>query len=94
MAHTRFKLEILFSKFEDIIPQPTFKVVLHLGQVEVSAGVHSETGVDVVEEMETEIHERTRDWSAIYFDVLFIKMPTTSSHQQKSSVLLQFPNGT
>ena len=76
--------ELALRGDEDVVPQPRFEVALHLGQVEIGAGVAGEQRLRVVEEVEREIEDRRRTPAAPSIaHVLFQQVPAARPHQQR-----------
>ena len=67
------------SQVEDIIPKSSFKVVLHLGKVEVWAVTALDQFGGVVEKVDGEIEKTSGDSLSVNKDVTFIKVPSSWS---------------
>lgn len=55
----------ILTELEDVVPETSFEVVLHLGQVEVRAKASLDELFSVVEEVKTEIEQATGDGLAV-----------------------------
>lgn len=74
---------VVLSKVEDIVPQTGLEVRLHLGQVKVRTVPTGNQLLGVVEEVETEVEQRSGDGFAVNGEVLLIQVPATSTGNQR-----------
>jgi hypothetical protein len=70
---------VVLSKIEDVIPQPCLKMRLHLGQVEVWTESTLDKLMCVVEEVQAEVKETTRDGLAVNGEVLLLEVPSAGT---------------
>jgi hypothetical protein len=70
---------VVLGKVEDIVPQPSLEVALHLGQVVVRAGATLDELFCVVVEVDTEVEQAAGDGLAINSEVLLLQMPATGA---------------
>ncbi len=52
--------QVILRKDDDLVPQPGFKMVLHLRQVEIGAGALRDRGLGAVEHIEPEVEQGAR----------------------------------
>lgn len=71
--------DVVLSQVEDIIPQPSLEVALHLGQVVVGASATLDQLLSVVVEVDTEIEQTAGDGLAVDCEVLLLQVPATST---------------
>jgi hypothetical protein len=81
--------EGLLGGDEDVVPEARLGVVLELGQVEVRPGAPLQQRLRVVEDVQPEVEERTRDRLAVHQDVLLGQVPAPGAHQQGGGLVLQ-----
>ena len=72
----------ILCKVEDVIPETGLQVRLHLWQVEVWASSTRDELLGVVEEVETEVEEGSRDWLSVNCEVLLLQMPSSWAYDQ------------
>jgi hypothetical protein len=73
---------IVLGHVEDIIPQPSLEMRLHLGQVEVWSRSALDELVCVVEEVQSEVEQSTGDWLAVDREVLLLEMPSSRASNE------------
>lgn len=73
---------VVLSKVEGVVPETSLEVALHLGEVEVRSESLLLGLEGIVEEVETEIEERTGDGLAINSDVLLLEVPSTGTDDE------------
>lgn len=64
---------------EDVIPEPRFEVMLHLGKIKVGSEATLDEFVGIVKETETKIKDGGRDGSVVDGHASFIQMPAPRS---------------
>ncbi len=74
---------------EDVVPQPGLEVALELGQIEVGPGFPGQQALDVVEVVETEIHQAGRKGLAVHLQVALHQVPAPRSHHEDRRPLAQ-----
>lgn len=73
---------VVLGEVEDIIPETSLKMRLHLGEIEVRAVATGNELLGIVVEVETEVKETTGDGLAINLEVLLIEVPAASTGNQ------------
>ena len=81
--------QVVLRKIEDVVPKPRFQIALHLRQIEVWTAAAGEQLSRIMEEVETKIEERGRDWRAVYVEVLLHQVPTSRAHKEDSRIVDQ-----
>ena len=74
--------DVVLGEVEDVVPQASFQVGLHLGQVEVRAEAAALGLKGVVEEVQTEIEEGAGHGLAIDGDVLLLEVPAAGANDE------------
>ena len=74
--------DVVLGKVEDIVPETSLEMRLHLGEVEVGAEAALDGLEGVVEEVQTKVEERTADGLTVDGDVLLLKVPATGADNQ------------
>jgi hypothetical protein len=69
--------DVVLGKIEDIVPQSSLKVALHLGQVVVRAGATLDELLCVVVKVDTEVEQTAGDRLAINGEVHLLQVPAT-----------------
>src|ERR1700733_432415 len=64
-------------------------MALHLRQIEIGASATLEELAGVVEKVEPEIYERTRQSLALLGEMAFVQMPTARAHDQHRGLAVQ-----
>src|SRR3569832_792756 len=72
-----------------VVPEPCYVAALHLGQVEVWAGVPREQFFRVAEEVEAEIEQAPRHGPAVDEDMLLVEVPAARAAQQGRDLILE-----
>jgi hypothetical protein len=70
---------VVLSKVEDVVPESSLEMTLHLGKVEVWASSSLNKLLSVVEEVQTKVEQTTRDGLAVNSEMLLLQVPTTST---------------
>lgn len=70
---------VVLSSVEDVVPQTSFQVRLHLGEIEVWASASLDELMGIVEEVETKVKQTAGDWLSINSEMLLIKVPASST---------------
>lgn len=73
---------VVLGKVEDIVPQSSLKVALHLGQVEVRTSATLHELLRVVVEVDTKVEKTARDGFAIDGEVLLLQVPATVTRDE------------
>ena len=84
-SHANF----ILGKAEGIVPKAGFKVVLHLGQVEVGSETSLDLLVGVMEEEETKVEQRSRHGLPVNGDVSFLEMPSSCSDEKNGMLVVE-----
>jgi nucleoside phosphorylase len=69
--------EVVLGKVEDIVPQASFTVVLHLREVEVRTATASEELFGIVEEVEGKVEDGAAQGLIVNGHTRFIEMPSS-----------------
>jgi hypothetical protein len=72
---------------EDLVPEASLEVALHLRQIEEGAVRASRELPRVVEEVEPEVEERGRDGPPVHGDVLLRKVPAARAHEERRGLV-------
>ena len=70
---------VILTELEDIIPETSFEIVFHLGEIEVRTLTILDELLGIVEEIETKVEERARHRLAINLNVWLVEMPASWS---------------
>ena len=73
---------VVLRQVECIVPQPSLKMRLHLGQVEVWSRSALDELVCVVEEVQSKVEQPTRDGLSINGEVLLLEMPSSRASNE------------
>lgn len=76
---TEWDANVSLGEIEDIVPESSFAVVLHLRQVKVWTRAASDELLGIVEEIESKVENRAAYRLVINSDTGFIEVPPTRS---------------
>ena len=71
--------ELASREAEDVVPQSSLEVVLHLGEVEVGARAPLDELGGVVVEVDGKVEQTARDGLAVDQDVTLLQVPSSGS---------------
>ena len=74
--------DVRLSEEENVIPQASLEVVLHLRKVKVGAEASLDQFIRVMVEKEPKVEQGTRHWRFVDGHAWLVEMPTTGSHNE------------
>lgn len=74
--------DVVLGEVEDVVPQSSLEMRLHLGQVEVGSVATLDELKGVVEKVETKVEKGARDGLAVDGEMLLLQMPSSSTANQ------------
>src|SRR6185295_4827500 len=84
-----WNLQRVLREIENVVPEPRFEVALHLWQIKIGPAATLEQFAGVVKEKEPESEQAAGNRFAIQEQVFLRPMPTTRTHQQRRSFLVE-----
>src|SRR5580698_11353592 len=74
---------------EDIVPKAGLEMALHLGKIKIGAGAARQELAGVVEEIEPEIKQASRDGLAVEKHMLLGQVPPARPHEERGRLWVQ-----
>jgi len=81
--------DVALGEGEDVIPEASLQVVLHLGEVKVWTGSSLNKLTGVVEEVEGEVENRAGNWSIVDGHPRLVEMPSSGAKRQSPGYILR-----
>lgn len=86
---SRSELDVSLSEVEDVVPEPSLEIVLHLGKVEVRSSSSLDELVRVVKEEESEVEDGSRHGGTVDEHSRLVEMPSSRSNDEDRRVRVE-----
>ena len=80
--------KVLLCGDKHVVPKTRFQVSLEFGEVKVRPGSLGEEAVDVMEKVESKVHQRTRCDTSVHSNVSFVQVPSAGTDKEDSRLVL------